>query len=104
MSNSPGPNKHNTAVTGTQGLPYNATGTLQPCPTSTPFSCTSGLSAYHGPCVLGRTIPPNCIPDGYGGDQAGNETFDGVTAATAARAGPLLGPPPCQTGSANPPR
>src|SRR6266571_3863252 len=63
MSNFPSSDLHNVAVTGTQGLPYNATGTLMPCPTSTPFSCTSGLSAYHGPCVLGRTIPPNCVPD-----------------------------------------
>src|SRR5207249_2624952 len=34
---------------------------------------TSGLSSYHGPCVLGRTIPPNCVPDGYGGEQVWNE-------------------------------
>src|SRR6267378_457375 len=53
MGNFPSSDVHNTGVTGTQGLPYNATGTLQPCPTATPFSCTSGLSAYHGPCVLG---------------------------------------------------
>src|SRR5207245_9940545 len=66
MSNFPGSDLHNTAVTGTQGLPYNATGTLTPCPTSTPFSCTSRLSAYHRPCVLGRTIPPNWAPVGYG--------------------------------------
>src|SRR6266446_6443635 len=63
MANFPGSDLHNTAVTGTQGLPYNATGTLTPCTTSTPFSCTSGLSTYHGPCVLGRTTLPNCIPD-----------------------------------------
>src|SRR2546427_11221091 len=73
MSNFPASDLHNTAVTGTQGLPYNATGTLTPCPTSTPFSCTSGLSSYHGPCVLGRTVPPNCVPDGYGGEQIWNE-------------------------------
>src|SRR5207247_1581888 len=56
MSNFPGSDLHNTAVTGTQGLPYNATGTLMPCPTSTPFSCTSGLSSYHGPrlTTMGR--------------------------------------------------
>jgi len=48
MSNFPASDLHNTAVTGTQGLPYNATGTLMPCPTSTPFSCTSGLSSYGG--------------------------------------------------------
>src|SRR5256886_13554126 len=57
MSNFPASDLHNTAVTGTQGLPYNATGTLTPCPTPTPFSCPSGLSSYHGPCVIGRTVP-----------------------------------------------
>jgi len=73
MGNFPSSDVHNVGVSGTQGLPYNATGTLQPCPTSTPFSCTSGLSAYHGPCVLGRTVPPNCVADGYGGEQVWNE-------------------------------
>src|SRR5437667_7863573 len=73
MANFPGSDLHNTGVTGTQGLPYNATGTLTPCTTATPFSCTSGLSSYHGPCVLGRTIPPNCVPDGYSGEQVCNE-------------------------------
>src|SRR3989454_2807181 len=34
MSNFPGSDVHNTAVTGTQGIPYIATGTLTPCPTS----------------------------------------------------------------------
>src|SRR6266702_2513528 len=87
-----------TGVTGTQRSPYTATGTLQPCPTSTPFSCTSGLSAYHGPCVLGRTIPPNCIPDGYGGEQVWNENFDGVTAATGGAPCLLFGAPSYQTG------
>src|SRR5713226_1246607 len=75
MSNFPGSDLHNTAVTGTQGLPYNATGTLTPCTTMTPFSCTSGLSSYHGPCVLGSrataTLQP-CTPDGYGGEQVWN--------------------------------
>src|SRR6058998_4015233 len=83
MSNFPASDLHNTAVTGTQGLPYNATGTLQPCPTSTPFSCTSGLSSYHGPCVLGRTTPPNCIADGYGGEQVWNEPSFGVATGGA---------------------
>jgi len=94
----PASSPENTGVTGTQGSPYNATGTLQPCPTSTPFSCTSGLSAYHGPCVLGRTIPPNCIPDGYGGEQVWNENFDGVTAATGGAPSLLFGAPSYQTG------
>src|SRR6058998_1058337 len=98
MGNFPATDLHNVAVTGTQGSPYNATGTLQPCPTSTPFSCTSGLSAYHGPCVLGRTIPPNCIPDGYEGEQVWNENFDGVTAATGGAPSLLFGAPSYQTG------
>jgi subtilase family serine protease len=96
MSNFPASDLHNVAVTGTMGLPYNATGTLQPCPTSTPFSCTSGLSAYHGPCVLGRTIPPNCIPDGYGGEQVWNEPSFG--AATGGAPSILFGVPSYQTG------
>jgi len=96
MSNFPGSDLHNTAVTGTQGLPYNATGTLTPCPTSTPFSCTSGLSAYHGPCVLGRTIPPNCVPDGYGGEQVWNEASFG--AATGGAQSLLFGVPSYQAG------
>ncbi len=86
----------NTGVTGTQGLPYNATGTLEPCPTSTPFSCTSGLSAFHGPCILGRTVPPNCIPDGYGGEQVWNEpSFE---AATGGAPSLLFGVPTYQSG------
>src|SRR2546425_5606970 len=96
MSNFPGSDIHNTAVTGTQGLPYNATGTLQPCPTSTPFSCTSGLSAYHGPCVLGRTVAPNCVADGYGGEQVWNEPSFGV--ATGGAPSLLFGVPSYQSG------
>ena len=96
MANFPGSDLHNTAVTGTQGLPYNATGTLMPCTTSTPFSCTSGLSAYHGPCVLGRSIPPNCVPDGYGGEQVWNEPQFG--AATGGAQSLLFGVPSYQAG------
>ena len=96
MSNFPASDIHNTAVTGTQGLPYNATGTLQPCPTSTPFSCTSGLSAYHGPCVLGRTVAPNCVADGYGGEQVWNEPSFGV--ATGGAPSLLFGVPSYQSG------
>lgn len=92
----PSSSPENTGVTGTQGLPYNATGTLQPCPTSTPFSCTSGLSSYHGPCVLGRTIPPNCVADGYGGEQVWNEPSFG--AATGGAPSLLFGVPSYQTG------
>src|SRR5213594_444299 len=96
MGNFPATDLHNTGVTGTQGLPYNYTGTLQPCPTSTPFSCTSGLSSYHGPCVLGRTIPPNCIPDGYGGEQVWNEAQFG--AATGGAPSIIYGVPSYQSG------
>ena len=83
QANFPSSDLHNVGVTGTQGLPYNATGTLQPCPTSTPFSCTSGLSSYHGPCVLGRSVPPNCVADGYGGEQVWNEPSFGAATGGA---------------------
>src|SRR6266699_703738 len=79
-----------------ESSPYNATGTLQPCPTSTPFSCTSGLSTYHGPCVLGRTVPPNCVPDGYGGEQVWNEPQFG--AATGGAQSLIFGVPSYQAG------
>ncbi len=96
MSNYPGSSTFNTAVTGTQGFPYNATGTLQPCPSSTPFSCTSGLLSYHGPCVVGRTLPPNCVADGYVGDQVWNEPSFG--AATGGAESLLFGVPSYQAG------
>ncbi len=70
-----------TGVGGTQGLPYNATGNIQPCPAST--TCTSGLATYTGPCVLGRTIAPNCTPQGYGGEQVWNEPSFGVATGGA---------------------
>jgi subtilase family serine protease len=96
QANYPESSPENTGVTGTMGLPYNATGTLEPCPTSTPFSCTSGLSAYHGPCLLGRLVPPNCVPDGYGGEQVWNEPQFG--AATGGAQSLIFGVPPYQTG------
>ena len=96
QANFPESSPYNTGVTGTMGLPYNATGTLQPCPTSTPFSCTSGLSAYHGPCVLGRTVPPNCVPDGYHGEQVWNEPQFG--AATGGAQSLIFGVPSYQAG------
>jgi subtilase family serine protease len=96
MANFPASSPFNTGVTGTQGLPYIAPGTLQPCPTSTPFSCTSGLSAFHGPCVLGRTTPPNCVPDGYGNEQVWNEPEFG--AATGGAPSLLFGVPSYQAG------
>jgi len=94
MANFPGSDLHNTAVTGTQGLPYNATGTLTPCAASQ--VCTSGLSTYMGPCVLGRTIPPNCTPIGYGGEQVWNEPSFG--AATGGAPSLLFGVPSYQAG------
>ena len=96
QANFPESSPYNTGVTGTMGLPYNATGTLQPCPTSTPFSCTSGLSAYHGPCVLGRTVPPNCVPDGYHGEQVWIEPQFG--AATGGAQSLIFGVPSYQAG------
>jgi subtilase family serine protease len=108
MSNFPASNPNNTNVTGTEGLPYIAPGDLTNappetgldsnggCPTSTPFSCSTGLSAFHGPCVLGRTIPPNCVPDGYGGEQVWNEPFFG--AATGGAESLLFGVPSYQSG------
>jgi subtilase family serine protease len=96
MSNFPSSDLRNTSVTGTQGNPYVAPGTLVPCATSTPFSCTTGLSAFHGPCVLGRTIPPNCVPDGYGGEQVWNEP--NFEAATGGAPSLLFGVPSYQSG------
>jgi subtilase family serine protease len=94
MANFPGSDLHNTAVTGTQGLPYNATGTLQPCGSGQ--LCTSGLSTYMGPCILGRTIPPNCTPVGYGGEKVWNEPSFG--AATGGAQSLLFGVPSYQNG------
>jgi len=94
MANFPGSDLHNTAVTGTQGLPYNATGTLQPCGTSQ--LCTSGLSVFTGPCMLGRLTPPNCTPVGYGGEQVWNEPSFG--AATGGAPSLLFGVPSYQSG------
>src|SRR4029077_16334590 len=96
MSNFPGSDLHHTAVNGTQGLPYNATWTLLPRNTPTPFSCTSVLSSYHGPCVLGRTVAPNCVPDGDGGEQVWNEPSFG--AATGGAQSLLFGVPSYQAG------
>src|SRR5260370_26976145 len=94
MANFPGSDLHNTGVTGTQGLPYNATGTLQPCAAAQ--LCTSGLSTYMGPCVPGRTTPPNCTPVGYGGEQVWNEPSFG--AATGGAPSLLFGVPSYQSG------
>jgi subtilase family serine protease len=113
MSNFPASNPNNTNVTGTQGLPYIPTGHLDDpayfsqdgfsgsgssvgCQTSTPSGCTTGLSTFHGPCVIGRTIPPNCVPDGYGGEQVWNEPDFG--AATGGAQSLLFGVPSYQSG------
>src|SRR5712691_4131341 len=97
MANFPGSDLHNTGVTGTQGLPYNATGTLTACLTTTPFSCTSGLSSYHGPCMIGsRFSQLSCVPDGYGGEQVWNEPS--FSAATGGAPSLLFGVPSYQAG------
>ena len=95
MANFPSSDVHNTGVTGTQGLPYIEVGTLLPCFSSDPFSCTTGLSTFHGPCVLGRVIPPDCIPDGYGGEQVWNEPNFGATGGAQSL---LFGVPSYQNG------
>ncbi len=94
MSNFPASDIHNVGVTGTQGLPYNATGTLTPCPAYQ--TCTSGLSTYMGPCVLGRRTGSGCTPVGYGGEQVWNEPSFG--AATGGAQSLLFGVPSYQSG------
>ncbi len=99
MANFPASDPLTTAVTGTQGLPYNATGTLQPCNASTQSSagtCTSGLSTYTGPCVIGRLVAPSCTPVGYGGEQVWNEPL--FSAATGGAQSLLFGVPSFQSG------
>jgi len=46
--------------------------------------------------VLGRTVPPNCVPDGYGGEQVWNEPSFG--AATGGAPSIIFGVPSYQTG------
>jgi subtilase family serine protease len=83
-----------TAVGGTMGLPYNATGTLQPCGSGQ--TCTSGLSVYTGPCTFPRKTLPNCTPIGYGGEQVWNEPAFG--AATGGAPSLLFSVPSYQNG------
>ncbi len=83
-----------TAVGGTMGLPYNETGTIQTCAASQ--LCTSGLSTYLGPCVIGRLTAPNCTPVGYGGEQVWNEPDFGL--ATGGAASVLFSRPSYQNG------
>ena len=94
MSNFPASDPLVTAVGGTQGLPYIPLGTNDNCPTGP--SCSSGLATFTGPCVLGRTIPPNCTPIGYGGEQVWNEPTFG--AATGGAPSLLFGVPSYQSG------
>ena len=96
MGNFPASDIHNTGVSGTEGLPYLAPGTLTPCTTPTPFSCTTGLAAFHGPCPIGRTTTPLCVPDGYGNEQVWNEPIFG--AATGGAQSLLIGVPSYQAG------
>lgn len=62
-----------TAVAGTEGLPYNVSGTLSSCGMGQ--TCTSGLVTYTGPCQVGARpgFPTGCTPVGYGGEQVWNE-------------------------------
>jgi subtilase family serine protease len=83
-----------TAVGGTQGLPYIPIGTNDSCPMGQ--ICSSGLATFEGPCVLGRTVPPDCTPVGYGGEQVWNEPEFG--AATGGAPSLLFGVPSYQDG------
>jgi subtilase family serine protease len=94
MANFPASDPLVTGVGGTQGLPYIATGTLVPCPAGQ--VCNEGLATVFGPCVLGRTVPPNCTPMGYGGEQVWNESQFG--AATGGAPSLLFGVPGYQNG------
>lgn len=94
MANFPASDPLTTAVTGTQGLPYNATGTLQVCGSGQ--TCTSGLLTYTGPCVIGRLAAPNCTPLGYGGEQVWNEPK--FSAATGGAQSLIFGVPSFQNG------
>jgi subtilase family serine protease len=91
----PGSNPDNTSVTGTEGFPYLPDGSLTPCATSLRFGCTTGLSAFHGPCDIGLAST-DCIPDGYGGEQVWNEPQFGV--ATGGAQSLVFGVPPYQAG------
>ncbi len=59
-------------------------------------TCSSGLATFKGPCVLGRTVPPNCVPVGYGGEQVWNEPVFG--SATVGAPSLLFGVPSYQNG------
>src|SRR5712692_1309929 len=94
MSSFPASDPLVTGVGGTQGLPYIPLGTDDSCPMGQ--TCSSGLATFAGPCVLGRTVPPNCTPVGYGGEQVWNEPVFG--AATGGAPSLLFGVPSYQNG------
>src|SRR2546426_7424185 len=58
MNNFPASDLHNVAVTGTQGLPYNATGTLQPDRKSTRLNSSHLVISYVVFCLKKNEPPP----------------------------------------------
>lgn len=94
-ANFPASNPLNTAVTGTEGLPYIAPGTVSSCAMGA--TCVAGLASVTGPCNSGRTFgTPQCAPAGYGGEQVWNEARFG--AATGGGPSSLFGVPSFQSG------
>jgi subtilase family serine protease len=98
MANFPASHPLNTGVGGTMGNPYIPLGTNDFCASGQ--TCSTGLVTVMGRapngCTLGRTVPPNCIPVGYGGEQVWNEPFFGV--ATGGAPSLLFGVPSYQSG------
>jgi subtilase family serine protease len=71
----------NTAVGGTEGNPYLATGTAFNCASGA--TCSAGLATFTGPCSVGpRPGFPGCTPLGYGAEQVWNEPKLSPPAAT----------------------
>jgi len=86
-----------TAVTGTQGLPYIAPGTVSSCAMGA--TCSAGLASVIGPCNSGRAFgSPQCTPAGYGGEQVWNEPFFNPGATTGGAPSVLFGVPSYQSG------
>lgn len=87
----------NTAVGGTNGNPYFATGTAFSCAAGA--VCTAGLATFTGPCSVGpRPGFPGCTPLGYGGEQVWNEPKLIPPAATGGSPSLLFGVPEFQNG------